>query len=200
MKYISYLTLTLLSILILPANAELIQRKEVTLPITDISILENLACKTPFKLKAETIQGFKDEHAELKSDFSSAYVTCKSHGKFMASPIYYQTFCEINNGKWKCNISTQETTINLGKQNVTIRPSNISFEAAYKTLNQVSGYGRFQGISMQDAIGSSCDISQLDKETIELSCRYKIAVSTWCPQPQLTKCPRVVSVTEQPIP
>jgi hypothetical protein len=118
----------------------------------------------------------------------------------MKSPIYYQAQCAVDEGKWTCGETKQEITVSLFDKEIKMHPLNMTLESAYQILSTISTYGNYQGISMKDAIGSQCDISRLeDSETIELNCKYKITVSTWCPQPEFTKCPRVVFVTEPPM-
>lgn len=183
------------------ANATLTEQEEVSLPKPQRDKLERLICKDPFNIKAEIIRGYKNDNAESKADFDSAYVKCEAHGKFMGVPIYYQTYCWNDDAQWRCNSTELETTIHLAERNIKVRPWGMSLETAYQTIYKISSYGNFQGIPMSDAIGSSCDVIQLkDHETIELSCAYKITLSAWCPQPELTKCPRVVFVAQQPVP
>ncbi|RYY01311.1 MAG: hypothetical protein EOO53_18705 [Gammaproteobacteria bacterium] len=198
MKISLFLLATTMLTLAVSASADLIPRKEMAISNAEFSKLESIGCLTPHKLSAEEIRGYVSEHSELKSGAESAYVKCKSHGIFMETPIYYQTYCWIDNGQWKCNETELEGTIKIGQRNVKVHPLGISLETTYKTLTLIRSYGNFQGIPMMDAIGSSCDVSQLDNEIIELSCRKKITVSSWCPQPQLTGCPRVISVAQQP--
>lgn len=182
------------------AQATMAYFEKAVLPEADVAQLESLICLKPFKLKADRIQGYKFQDARYGTGIRSAVVQCQSHSEFMKSPIHYQAQCSIDEGKWVCGETKLEMAAKLINKDIKIRSLNMPIESAYNILSTISTYGSYQGISMKEAIGSQCDISQSeDKETIELDCKYKITVSTWCPQPEFTQCPRVVFVTEPPM-
>lgn len=200
MRFMIYLPVLLICILTSQANAELAQTERAKLPTREASALENLVCESPHKLKAGTIEVYKSLDDKRPTLFHTALVKCESHGSFMGSPMNYQAFCDYIDGKWHCMQTELETTVKINDKPVTMLPSNITPEAAYQLLLKTSSYGMFQGIKLTDAIGSQCEISQsTEKETAILSCEKIITLSFWCPQPQLTHCPRVLSISNHPM-
>ncbi len=172
--------------------------EDIQLPEKEFLILENKVCGKPHNLKAQTIQGFKD--TESKAAFDSALVQCQTHGEFRGRPMHYQTGCSYANKKWRCSQEGLEFVARINGKDIKIQPWKISPEAAYQVLAKISTYGMFQGVKMEDAIGSSCHVSPTkDKDILELNCQSIITVSFWCPQPQLTQCPRIVYVSPQPL-
>ncbi len=176
------------------AMANVAYTKDVQLPKKELVSLEEIVCGKPHNLKAESIQGMKD--LQTKAAFDSAFVQCQSHGEFEGKPMHYQAGCSFSKGKWLCNQEGLEIVVSANGKNVKMHPWGISPESAYQILTKISTYGTFQGITMDDAIGSSCYISpSKDEDMVELNCQSIITVSFFCPQPQLTNCPRVVYVS-----
>ena len=187
-----------LSLYAFSAMANIAYTKDVNLPHKERLILEDMVCIKPYGLKANTIQGHKD--VQSRAAFESALVQCQSHDKFRGNPLHYQAGCAFHTEQWHCNKAGLEVTVSINGKDITIEPWDISPEAAYQILNKISTYGTFQNIPMADAIGSSCHIAPLkDGETVELNCASIITVSSWCPQPKITNCPRVVFVSPQPV-
>jgi hypothetical protein len=112
--------------------------------------------------------------------------------------MHYQAGCSFSGGQWQCNKERLEMVVSANGRDVTMYPLEIAPESAYQILAKISTYGTFQSITMDDAIGSSCYISpSKDEEIVELNCQSTITVSFFCPQPQVTNCPRVVYVSPQ---
>src|SRR5450830_701054 len=64
---------------------------------------------------------------------------------------------------------------------------------------KISGYGYFQGMSIDHALQSTCNMGMGNRpDLIEISChRWSITVSFWCPQTkQDPTCPRVIYMAE----
>lgn len=170
--------------------------KDVPLPKKEFLTLEQIVCVKPHNLKAKLIQGSKDVQAKV--DFDSAMVQCQAHDEFRGKPMHYQAGCSYAKGQWQCTEAQLEVVVNANGRDVKMHPLGITPESAYQILAKISTYGTYQGRTMDDAIGSSCYISpSKDKETVELNCQSIITVSFFCPQPQLTNCPRVVYVSPQ---
>lgn len=199
MKYL-LLTSNLIFVFTSFANATTYAEvKEVSLPKNEMSKVEQIACTQPHQVKAEIITAYQYESNEPKQPFDYVSVQCKSHNEFEGSPSYFTTTCNYENKKWDCGASDLHILIQIQDRTVNVEPGLLKPEVAHQMLSKISTYGSFQGISMNEAIGSHCNISKLkDNETFILDCRHKITVSSWCPQPQITHCPRVVSLDEKP--
>lgn len=190
-----FLSITL-SFCALNSLAGVAYTKDVPLPQKEVLTLEEMVCVKPYNLKAKQIQGSKD--VEAKVDFDSAVVQCQAHDEFKGKPMHYQAGCSYSKGQWQCNQAQLEVAVSANGREVKMHPLGMTPEAAYEILAKISTYGIYQGKTMDDAIGSSCYISpSKDKETVELNCQSIITVSFFCPQPQLTNCPRVVYISPQ---
>lgn len=178
------------------AMAGIAYTKDVPLPKKEFLVLEDMVCVKRHDLKAKLIQGSKD--VQSTAAFDSAVVQCESHGEFRGKPMHYQAGCSSADAKWQCNEEQLEIVVKANGRDVRMHPVGIAPEAAYQILAKISTYGTFQNITMDDAIGSSCYISpSKDEEIVELNCQSIITVSFFCPQPQMTNCPRVVYVSPQ---
>jgi hypothetical protein len=196
MRYSNIFVGIALSFYTLGAMAGIAYTQDVPLPKKEFLTLEEMVCVKPYNLKAKRVQGSKDVQA--KAAFDSAVVQCETHDEFRGKPMHYQAGCSFSNGKWQCNEAQLEILVSANGRDVKMHPIGLTPESAYQILAKISTYGTYQGRTMDDAIGSSCYISpSKDKETVELNCQSIITVSFFCPQPQLTNCPRVVYVSPQ---
>jgi hypothetical protein len=200
MEYILRLLIALICIQISLVDASLVRTKDVTLPLAEISLLENLVCKIPHNVEIETTHARSTLGVDRPAPFDSAFVKCKSHGLFMGSPMNYLANCSHENGKWACEKTMLETSAKINGKTVTIRPIDMTIDKAYQLLLKTSSHGKFQGLNINNAIGSDCNVSESEeKEMVTLSCKYIITLSYWCPQQELTDCPRVIAIAEQPV-
>lgn len=210
---IKNLTITIISIglLIISFSVKANQislppEKTVALSKAEYSQIENLACLSTYKVKAEAITGYqypdrilKYAHVECKPHDTLAYQTpCPFENK-ECNPkyalIYYKADCALKGEHWKCRKAPLVTSVNLNDRDIEIRARDISPKLAYDILSKVITYGSFQGTSLDHAIGSGCTFSRSsDNEIVNMECLATIRVSFFCPQPQITHCPRVLDV------
>ncbi len=167
----------------------------VELPAEHLRKIEKLVCLSPFNLKAEKIAGFK--YGAASSSYDYAEVICKAHGEFKGSPIYYSTSCIFQAKKWSCDKPDLHIFVTLKNRKVDVIPGHITAELANDTIIKISSYGALRGRSIDEAIGNKCSIGAgLYPEELELNCTGYIKISFWCPQPEITHCPRVVDVQQ----
>jgi len=164
------------------------------------SFLEQRVCTGQYGLKANKIKAFAfgatqggDNKLALEAR-TSAYVECESHGDFMGKPMHYIDDCDLVEGEWDCSPPQLEVTVPINGRDVTMRPwGGLTPEKSYFLLKDISTRGRFQGESLDKAIGNSCDIAKnKDPDIIELGCEAAMSISYWCPQTKITGCPRVL--------
>ncbi|GGY88007.1 hypothetical protein GCM10011613_36300 [Cellvibrio zantedeschiae] len=195
-------------------NADEEPMSKANISKVEYSQIENIACMKPHKIKAEIITASRYENGNPNQQ-KYAYVKCKPHSvfkypevncsltdkqcKFHDALIFYEANCSLHEKYWECKKANLLTSVNLLGKTIELHILDITPELAYQTLTRISTYGSYRGVPMEDLMGYNCNISQPKAETIELSCRYKITVSTLCPQSEPAKCPRIVLVTEQPI-
>lgn len=171
-----------------------------TLSKREQSFLEQRVCGAQYNLKASKIKAYAFE-ARAKTDSkiglearTSAYVECESHGEFMGKPMHYIDDCDLVDGEWDCSPPQLEVIVPINGRDIKMRPwSGLTPEKSYALLKDISARGRFQGESLDKAIGNSCDIAKnKDPDIIELGCEAAMSISYWCPQPKITGCPRVL--------
>jgi hypothetical protein len=164
------------------------------------SFLEQRVCSAQYGLKASKIKAYvfdasaaNDSKLALEAR-TSAYVECESHGEFMGKPMYYIDDCDLVDGEWDCSAPQLEVRVPINGREVKMRPwGGLTPEKSYALLKDISLRGRFQGESLNKAIGNSCDIAKnKDPDIIELGCEAAMSISYWCPQTKITGCPRVL--------
>jgi hypothetical protein len=166
----------------------------------EYSFLEQKVCSAQYNLKAGKIKAYAfDARRQTDSKIAleartSAYVECESHGDFMGKPMHYIDDCDLVDGDWDCSPPQLEVTVPINGRDVKMRPwGGLTPEKSYSLLKDISTRGRFQGESLDKAIGNSCDIAKnKDPDIIELGCEASMSISYWCPQTKLTGCPRVL--------
>lgn len=173
----------------------------------DYSFLEQKVCGAQDNLKASKIKAYSlparaagDGKIALKAR-TSAYVECESHGQFNGKPMRYIDDCDLVDGAWDCSPPQLEITLGINGRDIKVRPwGKLTPEKSYLLLKDLSRRGRFQGESLDSAIGGSCDIAQhKDPDIIELGCAAAMTISYWCPQAKTTGCPRVLFLSfDQP--
>lgn len=166
----------------------------------EYSFLEQKVCGAQYNLKAGKIKAFAfaarkatDSKIALEAR-TNAYVECESHGDFMGKPMHYIDDCDLVEGEWDCSPPQLEVIVPINGRDVKMRPwGGLTPEKSYALLKDISTRGRFQGESLDKAIGNSCDIAKnKDPDIIELGCEAAMSISYWCPQTKLTGCPRVL--------
>lgn len=164
------------------------------------TFLEQKVCGAQYNLKASKIKAYAfDARKATDSKIAlnartSAYVECESHGDFMGKPMRYIDDCDLVDGEWDCSPPQLEVLVPINGREVKMRPwGGLTPEKSYALLKDISTRGRFQGESLDKAIGNSCDIAKnKDPDVIELGCEAAMSISYWCPQAKITGCPRVL--------
>jgi hypothetical protein len=164
------------------------------------SFLEQRVCTAQYGLKASKIKAYAfgasaggDGKLALEAR-TSAYVECESHDQFNGKPMRYIDDCDLVEGEWDCSPPQLEVLVNINGREVKMRPwGGLTPEKSYSLLKDISLRGRFQGESLDKAIGNSCDVAKnKDPDIIELGCEASMSISYWCPQAKTTGCPRVL--------
>ncbi len=164
------------------------------------NFLEQKVCTAAYGLKASKIKAYAfgtrtagDGKIALEAR-TSAYVECESHGAFNGKPMHYIDDCDLVDGEWDCSPPQLEVLVDINGRELKMRPwSGLTPEKSYELLKDISTRGRFQGESLDKAIGNSCDVAKnKDPEIIELGCEATMSISYWCPQTKITGCPRVL--------
>jgi hypothetical protein len=164
------------------------------------TFLEQKVCGAHYNLKASKIKAYAFDARKATdskialSARTSAYVECESHGDFMGKPMRYIDDCDLVDGEWDCSPPQLEVLVPINGREVKMRPwGGLTPENSYTLLKDISTRGRFQGESLDKAIGNSCDIAKnKDPDVIELGCEAAMSISYWCPQAKITGCPRVL--------
>lgn len=208
------ITLSCINALVMPSYSHalsLAPTEKIALSKTEFSQIEDIACKKSHKVKAEIINGYQYKNSDLNPPSKNAYVQCQPHGTFsyyrthcssnnqQCKPNYglmhYQTSCSLNGKDWSCDEIQLVTTVNLYERDIQMRTQDMTPESAYGILSKVITYGSFQGTPLDEAIGSDCTFStSSNNEIVTMNCLATIRVSFWCPQPEITHCPRVLYV------
>lgn len=172
----------------------------VKLSTREQSFLEQKVCTAQYGLKASKIKAYafgaraaSDSKIALEAR-TSAYVECESHGQFNGKPMRYIDDCDLVEGEWDCSPPQLEVMVDINGRQIKMRPwGGLTPEKSYALLKDISLRGRFQGESLDKAIGNSCDIAKnKDPDIIELGCEAAMSISYWCPQAKTTGCPRVL--------
>jgi len=178
----------------------------VTLSKREYSFLENRVCHANAEVAASKIKAYKfaatpggDGKIALAAR-TSAYVECEPHGQFHNRPMRYVDDCDLVEGEWDCSSPQLEVLSFVKGREVKLRPWSMPPEEADLLLQKVGTLALFQGESIDEAIGDSCDLAKTkDPEVIELGCKATMAISFWCPQIQKTGCPRMLYLSfEEP--
>lgn len=130
-----------------------------------------------------------------------ADVKCRPHARLKGQPLYAVALCARHEQQWSCGQAELETRVKLPQRDLIIRPGTVAPDVAYEAIQKISGYGYFQGKSLDAALQSTCNLGMGDSpDLIEISCRrWSITVSFWCPKPTLASaCPRVIYMNERP--
>jgi hypothetical protein len=172
----------------------------VKLSTREHSFLEQKVCTAQYGLKASKIKAYafgaraaSDDKIALEAR-TSAYVECESHDQFNGKPMHYIDDCDLVEGEWDCSPPQLEVMVDINGRQIKMRPwGGLTPEKSYSLLKDISLRGRFQGESLDKAIGNSCDIAKnKDPDIIELGCEAAMSISYWCPQAKTTGCPRVL--------
>lgn len=154
--------------------------------------LENTVCKSN-NLAAKKINAYHFPATDSRAAHTSARVECEPHEIYPQGLAHYVDDCDLNGVDWVCSPPQLELNVKLNNRSVTLRPWSMAPQKAYTLMQTISAKGTFQGVLLDKAIGSSCDIGTTkDKEIFELNCDSLITVSYWCPQAKETGCPRVL--------
>ncbi|MBC3933875.1 hypothetical protein [Undibacterium rugosum] len=159
--------------------------------------IEQLACGAQYGLALADADG---RAFDARSPAQFAEVRCRPHAQLGGQPLYYVAQCARDSQRWQCSPAELETVVRLAKRDVVIRPGSVDPQKAVDTLRKVAGYGYFQGMSLDKALQSVCNMGMGDRpELIELSCqRWSVTVSYWCPKPSASNpCPRVIYMHER---
>lgn len=172
----------------------------------EYSFLENRVCHANAEVAAAKIKAYKfaataggDGKLALAKR-TSAYVECEAHGQFNGRPMRYVDDCDLIEGEWDCSPPQLEVVSSVKGREIRLRPWSMPPEEADVLLQKVGTIAYFQGESIDEALGDSCDIAKTkDPEVVELGCKATMAISFWCPQIQKTGCPRMLYLSfEEP--
>jgi hypothetical protein len=182
-----------------PALASAEQTFTASLSRDERLLLEQLVCGQTYGValaeidaRAFDAKGGKPSYADVK---------CRPHASLKDQPLYYVAQCARSGKLWSCGQTELETLVKLPARELAIRPGTLEPKLAYEAIQKISGYGYFQGMSLDAALQSTCNMGMGDKpDLIEISCkRWAITVSFWCPKTaQKTACPRVIFMGERP--
>ena len=207
MKKIGISILFALAFITSYANAVITGGDPVTLSEGEKNQLEYMVCKSNYNLNANKINAFTfrdtktTEPNKLPNLRTLARVECESHGQVNNKPMRYIAACDFIEKEWICPKPQLEIIITINGRDVKMRPWGLTPEAATSLLKNINARGYFQGESLDKSIGSSCDISKTkDPEVMELACDAVIRLSFWCPQQQLSGCPRILFVSREELP
>ena len=171
----------------------------VKLSKREYSFLENRVCHANAEVPASKIKAYKfaaspgGDGKMALAKRTSAYVECEPHGVFHNRPMRYVDDCDRVEGEWDCSPPQLEVVSFVKGREVRLRPWGLPPEEADLLLQKVGTLALFQGESIDEAIGDSCDIAKTkDPDVIELGCKASMAISFWCPQIQKTGCPRML--------
>ena len=189
------------------AQANITDGKPAKISAGEKSQIEQQVCRANFNLNAKKVEAFKFRELEasnsndIPAERTLAFVECEPHAQFNNKDMRYIDDCDLVDGLWSCSKPQLEVLVDINGREVKMRPWGITPEKAYTTLKAVSKAGFFLGLSLDKAIGTSCDVSKKpkDPDEIEVSCNNTIQVSYWCPQAKTTGCPRILSISMEPI-
>lgn len=182
-----------------PALASAEQTFAASLSRDERLLLEQLVCGQAYGVAVAEIDARSFEAKGGKANYAD--VKCRPHASLRDQPLYYVAQCARSGKLWSCGQTELETLVKLPARELAIRPGTLEPKLAYDAIQKISGYGYFQGKSLDAALQSTCNMGMGDKpDLIEISCkRWAITVSFWCPKtPQKTACPRVIFMGERP--
>jgi hypothetical protein len=184
------------------ASAAITGGAPVTLSEGEKNQLEYMVCTSNYNLSANKINAFTFRDTKttgsnkLPNLRTLARVECESHGQVNNRPMRYVDDCDFIEKEWVCSKPQLEIIITINGRDVKMRPWGLTPEAATSLLSNINARGYFQGESLDKAIGSSCDVSKTkDPEVMELACDAVISLSFWCPQQQISGCPRILFIS-----
>ena len=158
--------------------------------------LEQIVCGDKFGLAVAEIDARAME-ANGRANFAD--VKCRPHAQLLGQPVYHVALCGRDANQWSCGDPELETIVSLAQRKLLVRPGTVDPQRGVETLKKISGYGYFQGLSIDKALQSTCNLGMGNRaDLIEISCqRWSITVSFWCPQTkQNPTCPRVIYMAE----
>ena len=158
--------------------------------------LEQMVCGAQYGLAVAEIDARAME-ANGRANFAD--VKCRPHAQLSGQPMYYVALCGRDGNQWSCGDTELETIGPLAQRQLLVRPGTVDPLRGVTTLKKISGYGYFQGLSIDKALQSTCNLGMGNRpDLIEISCqRWSITVSFWCPQTkQDPTCPRVIYMAE----
>ena len=162
--------------------------------------LERMVCGDKWGLAVAEIDA---RSLEANSRAHFADVKCRPHAQLQGQPLYHVAQCGRDGNEWSCSESELETILPLSNgpetRKLLVRPGTLDPARAITTLKKVSGYGYFQGRSIDQALQSTCNMGSGNRpDLIEISCRrWSMTVSFWCPQTkQDPTCPRIIYMAE----
>ena len=186
-------SLTLTSLITLNTHAAANEPRSVKLSESEHVFLEDTVCKKNYKLAAKKVNAFYFPANDTRPAYTSARVECAPHKTYPQGIAHYVDECTLNGVNWECSPPQLELDVTLNARKVTLRPWSMAPDKAYDLLQTISAKGQFQGVSLDKAIGASCDVGTTkDREIFELNCDSLITISYWCPQKAQTGCPRVL--------
>lgn len=180
-----------------PALATAGQTFAASLSRDERLLLEQLVCGQAYGMALAEVDARSFDAKGGKPSYAD--VKCRPHTSLKDQPLYYVAQCARSGKLWSCGPAELETLVKLPARELAIRPGTLEPKLAYETIQKISGYGYFQGKSLDAALQSTCNMGMGDKpDLIEISCkRWSVTVSFWCPKtPQKTACPRVIFMGE----
>ncbi|MBC3862518.1 hypothetical protein H8K32_10440 [Undibacterium jejuense] len=158
--------------------------------------LEQTVCGAQYGLAVAEIDA-RSMEANGRANFAD--VKCRPHAQLAGQPTYYVAVCGRDGNQWSCGEAELETIVPLAQRKLLVRPGTVDPLRGVTTLKKISSYGYFQGLSIDKALQSTCNMGMGNRpDLIEISCqRWSITVSFWCPQTkQDPTCPRVIYMAE----
>ena len=158
--------------------------------------LEKIVCGDPFGLAVAQIDARAME-ANGRAYFAD--VKCRPHLQMLGQAVYHVAQCGRDGNQWSCGEPELETIVPLAQRRLLVRPGSVDLQRGVATIKKISGYGYFQGLSIDRALQSTCNLGLGNRsDLIEISCqRWSITVSFWCPQSkQDPTCPRIIYMAE----
>lgn len=184
----------------LHATTPLVAAKPVSLLQADNTTLENMACTLPFGVKAKSISAFKQKEAtrqkETAARYSYAEIKCEPNGNVAGEPSYYSYFCPYVAGKWICEKPDFHLIVDIKGNKVDITTTEKIAPTVQSTLKKIShNYRYVNKIPLAQVIGNSCAVSvAASPDEFDFMCAAYFKVSLWCPQPDSSHCPGILSM------
>src|SRR4051812_24730966 len=149
MKHV-IIVLSVIAILLMgvSTHAFMVATKEVSLPKSESSRLENIVCISRHKISSATVTAYQYSEDQIPLAFNFAYVQCKPHGEFKGLPTYFTARCDYINQKWNCDESEAHTLVIINNRKVDVVPGITKPELADDILKKIITYGSFRGRSI----------------------------------------------------